>query len=94
VYCSNPSCGKFIRPSSQVTDPETNVTYATCEDESCGQSTCTGCKMLLDQGTKNHICKKDENDEKFKQAAIENGYQECNICGATVELSEACNHIV
>jgi hypothetical protein len=55
--------------------------------------TCLKCKTLLDQGTQNHECKQDEDDAKFKQAAAEKGYQECFVCGATVELAEACNHI-
>tara|TARA_R110002003_G_scaffold9_36_gene702 strand:+ start:31838 stop:32038 length:201 start_codon:yes stop_codon:yes gene_type:complete len=64
-----------------------------CEDEACSKLTCVGCKMLLENGTQNHVCKKNEEEEKFKQIATEKGYQECNVCGATVELAEACNHI-
>jgi hypothetical protein len=93
VYCGNSSCAKLLHPSLHVINPETKIAYAICEDETCGISTCTSCKMLLKQGAQSHICRKDENDEKFKQAAMENGYQVCNVCGVTVELSEACNHI-
>jgi hypothetical protein len=93
VYCGNPRCGKFLQPSAHVTDRATEITYAICEDDTCGKLTCIGCKNVLDEGTQNHICKKNENEEKFLQVAKENGYQECRTCGATVELAEACNHI-
>lgn len=49
--------------------------------------------MMLDQGVQNHFCKKNEEEEKFRQTAKEKGYQQCTVCGATVELMEACNHI-
>jgi hypothetical protein len=93
VYCANSSCRKFLHPSCHITDPETKVTYAICEDEACGKWTCASCKVLLDQGTQNHTCTQNEEEEKFKETVIKNGYQECSVCGATVELAEACNHI-
>lgn len=93
VYCANPPCAKFLQPTAHIKDSDTNVTYAMCEDEACSKLTCVGCKMLLENGTQNHVCKKNEEEEKFKQIATEKGYQECNVCGATVELAEACNHI-
>jgi transcription initiation factor IIE alpha subunit len=51
------------------------------------------CKKLLEQGVENHVCEQDENEKKFKETAAEKGYQECSLCGAVVELAEACNHI-
>jgi hypothetical protein len=93
IYCGNSACGRFLHPSSHVTDPETSITYAICNDDACGKLTCTACRALLHQGTQDHICKKNEDEEIFKQTAAEHGYQECSLCGATVELIEACNHI-
>jgi hypothetical protein len=93
VYCANPPCAVFLHPSSHVTDGETKITYAICEGEDCGKLTCVGCKTLLEHGTQNHVCAKSEDEEKFKQTVNEKGYMVCNVCGATVELAEACNHI-
>ncbi|KAG9185256.1 hypothetical protein G6011_07800 [Alternaria panax] len=93
VYCANPPCGKFLYPGSHVEDSETKITYAICETEECGKLTCVKCKALLEEGTQNHQCKQTEDEKKFKQTAKEKGYQECFVCGATVELAEACNHI-
>ncbi|KAH8730468.1 hypothetical protein GQ44DRAFT_700366 [Phaeosphaeriaceae sp. PMI808] len=93
VYCATPACGKFLHPSNHITDEHTQVTRAVCEDEKCGKTTCTGCKELLEGDVRNHTCKKNECEEKFQQIVDEKGYQTCKICGATVELSEACNHI-
>ena len=93
VYCTNPPCAKFLHPSLHIEDPDTKITYANCESEDCGALTCVKCKTLIDQRTQNHVCKQDEDEAKFKQTATEKGYQECFVCGATVELAEACNHI-
>jgi hypothetical protein len=48
----------------------------------------------MDQSVRHHICKTSEEDEMFKKAALEQGYRECYSCGAVVELTEACNHIL
>jgi hypothetical protein len=93
VYCANPKCAKFLNPQSHVTDPDSCVTYAICESENCRKLTCCSCKTVLDQGTASHTCKVNEEEVKFKQTVTEKGYQECVVCGATVELAEACNHI-
>jgi hypothetical protein len=93
IYCGDPSCTEFLQPSSHVTDPLTSISYATCSSGSCGKMTCTGCRALLLNGTEGHVCKKDENEVKFRQTATEKGYQLCEMCGATVELTEACNHM-
>jgi hypothetical protein len=93
VYCGNPTCAKFLHPTAHITDAESTITYAICEEEKCAKLTCTSCKTLIEHGTQNHTCAKDENEEKFKQIVTEKGYQECSVCGATVELAEACNHI-
>ncbi|KAH7075857.1 hypothetical protein BKA63DRAFT_565907 [Paraphoma chrysanthemicola] len=93
VYCASPTCAKFLPPSAHVKDEDMKITYAICEDGACGALTCVGCRTLLKHGVQGHVCKKDEEEEKFKQITIEKGYQGCNICGATIELIEACNHI-
>ncbi|KAI4657741.1 uncharacterized protein J4E78_006129 [Alternaria triticimaculans] len=93
TYCANLACAKFLPPGNHVEDPESKITYAICEAEECGKLTCVKCRTLLDEGTQNHKCDQNEDDKKFKQTANEKGYQECFVCGATVELAEACNHI-
>lgn len=93
VYCANPPCSKFLHPTLHVQDPDTEITYAICESEECNRLTCITCKTLLDHGTQNHFCRQDEDDRKFKATAKEKGYQECFVCGTTVELAEACNHM-
>ncbi|KAH7361234.1 hypothetical protein BKA66DRAFT_444801 [Pyrenochaeta sp. MPI-SDFR-AT-0127] len=93
IYCANRPCARFLHPTSHVEDPNTKITYAICESDDCGKVTCVKCKTLLDHGTKNHTCQQTEDDAKFKLTATKKGYQECFVCGATVELAEACNHI-
>ncbi|KAH7090295.1 hypothetical protein FB567DRAFT_287853 [Paraphoma chrysanthemicola] len=93
VYCASPICAKFLPPRAHIKDEDTNITYAVCEGGACGSVSCVGCRALIKHSVQSHVCQKDEEEEKFRQIAIEKGYQACNICGATVELIEACNHI-
>lgn len=92
VYCASPTCSKFLNPSTHTKDASNNITYALCQDETCGKLTCTSCKTLLD-GVEGHSCEQNEDYKKFKQIATEKGFQECPTCASTVELAEACNHI-
>lgn len=93
VYCANPICSKFCHPSTHIKDNAVDVEYAICEGDDCRQLTCCTCKSLITDGIYNHACHQAEDEQKFKAVTKEKGYQECNECGATVELAEACNHI-
>ncbi|KAF2446737.1 hypothetical protein P171DRAFT_238268 [Karstenula rhodostoma CBS 690.94] len=93
VYCANASCGKFLHPSGHIHDTDGNITYAVCDGDDCFQATCCSCKTLLADGTEGHICKTSDHDQKFKETVNERGFKECFVCGAVVELAEACNHI-
>ncbi|KAF1925423.1 uncharacterized protein M421DRAFT_70024 [Didymella exigua CBS 183.55] len=93
VYCANPPCSKFLSPATHVKDPIADVSYAICVDDGCGKFTCTTCKALLD-GVEGHICEQNEDEKKFRQTATERGFQECPTCASTIELAEACNHII
>ncbi|KAF2866071.1 hypothetical protein BDV95DRAFT_599104 [Massariosphaeria phaeospora] len=92
-YCADPSCAKFLRPASHITDSDMNITYAICEADKCLKATCIDCRTLLLNGTADHVCEVPDSDKKFKETAKEKGYQSCFACGSTVELAEACNHI-
>lgn len=93
AYCAAPSCSKFLHPYTHTMNQTTNVEFAVCEEEGCGKTTCIGCKTVIEGDAMNHKCEKNEEDEKFNQIAKEKGYQQCGVCGVTVELMEACNHI-
>lgn len=41
-----------------------------------------------------HSCEHNEDHKKFKETAAKKGFKECPTCASTVELSEACNHIL
>ncbi|KAJ4297928.1 hypothetical protein N0V90_005827 [Kalmusia sp. IMI 367209] len=93
VYCANPKCGKFLHPNGHIRDADSDVTYVVCDSDECFQATCVSCKGLLVDGVQGHICVVAEHDKKFKDCVNEQGYKECSVCGVTVELAEACNHI-
>lgn len=88
IYCGNPSCASFIHPDNyQSGSPIT----ASCD--SCASLTCVSCKALVDSNAAAHECIVLEADVKFELVVREKNYQRCFNCGATIELSDACNHI-
>lgn len=93
VYCARPSCGKFLHPNGHIKDADSNITYVVCDEEDCFQATCVSCKTLLPDGVQGHACAVADHDRKFMNCVEEKGYKECSVCGVTVELKEACNHI-
>ncbi|KAF1978233.1 DUF1680-domain-containing protein [Bimuria novae-zelandiae CBS 107.79] len=93
MYCGNVECGKFLHPSEHIKDADTEIAYAVCDGNDCFQATCYTCKSLLAEGIQEHVCQVAENEKKFKETVDEKGYKECFVCGRTVELAEACNHI-
>jgi hypothetical protein len=92
VYCANSACEKFLHPSGHIKDTDTNITYAVCDSDDCFQATCCSCKTLLPDGIDSHTCKGKDSDQMFKEIANKNGYKECFVCGATVELAEGKFH--
>ncbi|OCK85732.1 hypothetical protein K432DRAFT_399997 [Lepidopterella palustris CBS 459.81] len=88
TYCASRSCTRFIHPDNYQNEP---VNSALCD--ACGSLTCVNCKALIDPTAGIHECIVQEEDRQFKKAVQEHGYQECFNCGATIELTEACNHM-
>ncbi|OAG05293.1 uncharacterized protein CC84DRAFT_834351 [Paraphaeosphaeria sporulosa] len=93
VYCANTACSKFLHPNGHIHDADSNMTYAVCDSDDCFQATCCSCKMLLADGTESHVCEINDEDQLFKETVAKRGFKECFVCGATIELAEACNHI-
>jgi hypothetical protein len=54
---------------------------------------CKACQAILRGVGNTHTCELPEAERKFKETVQKKGYQECNGCGGTIELMEACNHI-
>lgn len=81
VYCHDKQCSKYIKADAQ------DLTKATCS--SCHAQTCTLCKQATHEGA----CPDDEEVQKMREYAKEEGNQECGQCHQLVELSVGCNHI-
>lgn len=77
-----------MHPSGHIRESETNLTYAVCDGLDCDQTTCCSCKMLLANGNQGHVCKVDDEEQKFKEMVEKRGFKECSVCGATIELAE------
>lgn len=81
VYCHDKHCSEYIKADGH------DVTKAVCS--TCQAITCTLCK----QGTHDGACPQDEEVQKMREYAKEEGNQECAQCHQLVELSTGCNHI-
>jgi hypothetical protein len=62
-----------------------------CQNEE--NKRCEKCQVVIVTALMEHKCEIPEIEKKFRLTAKEKGYQECQGCGSTVELAEACNHI-
>ncbi|KAI0997992.1 hypothetical protein K3495_g10199 [Podosphaera aphanis] len=81
VYCSRPSCGRFISPKFVVND------LAHCND--CDHETCIHCKREAHIGE----CPADEALQSFMAYASEQHWKRCFKCQAMVERLHGCNHM-
>ena len=94
VYCADPKCAEFLEPRTHVKHGVTQLSYAVCQGEGCGKTTCTVCKGLVAGDAGVHVCEEDnENYKQFKELARRKRYRECPACGSVVELKEACNRV-
>lgn len=81
IYCSNPDCAKWIRPT------HIQAGIATCQK--CEQKTCTTCKTKQHQG----LCPEDTGVKKLLGFAEQKKWKTCPKCKNMVELSRGCYHI-
>lgn len=82
LYCHDKHCSQYIKA---VNIGEANE--ASCS--SCWKVTCTLCKQKQHEGA----CPQDEEVQKMRAYAEEEGCKECTRCHHLVELSTGCNHI-
>ncbi|KAF2639264.1 hypothetical protein P280DRAFT_402830 [Massarina eburnea CBS 473.64] len=92
IFCRR--CIKFLHPDTYKTDDETNIKFVACSADGCSSITCVSCKCLIAGHVKDHQCQEDEAEAIFQQFVKEQGYQTCTMCLSTIELSEACNHMI
>lgn len=81
VYCSLPTCSKFIPPS------DINSDLGHCRG--CGSETCAICKNAGHNGP----CPEDSSKKEVLDLAKTEGWQQCSQCQRLVELDRGCHHI-
>ena len=86
IYCPNPKCGEWIKPSH--IHKEQGRKYALCPR--CHTKACTLCCNKLH---KTRDCPKDPEIAKLVEQAKDQGWQRCYNCHAMVEKREGCNHM-
>ena len=80
TYCFQPSCSRFLPPSTINND------VGTCP---CGSRTCTICKAEAHNGE----CPDDPATRDLLALATTNGWRQCLRCKRMIELTYGCNHI-
>lgn len=81
VYCSRPTCAKWIDPTS--------ITAGVGSCVACGDKTCYSCKRPQHSG----LCPKDKDVKKLMDVARENKWKACPSCKEMIELGKGCYHI-
>ncbi|KAJ5489416.1 hypothetical protein N7539_004306 [Penicillium diatomitis] len=82
VYCAEPTCSTFIRPSAIKNE------HGTCSR--CHKKTHITCKALAHPGRE---CPVDEAQKSVINLAEKNNWRRCYHCHAIVELRYGCNEV-
>ena len=101
LYCANGVCNIFVQRPNPWVGINGDTTVALCEI--CSTRTCVYCQALHD-GTGFHQlgkCEREKmeldpsaDEQAFIDEAREKGWKECYRCGAVVEKSKGCDHMV
>ena len=82
LYCSNKSCAGFLPPADIHGD------NGTCRN--CRSQTCRHCRSRAHPGK---LCSKDEDTEKVKALASQQGWKPCPGCSHMIMRNEGCLHM-
>lgn len=81
LYCHNPACQRFLQ--------QAEASRLDIKCPKCNLSTCGTCKAKAHQG----YCRANEDDQSFRAAVAQAGYQQCSSCKRVIEKVAGCNHI-
>ena len=84
VYCSNPSCGRFLG--------DYVMTERKCTAPGCMTLTCGRCTSKISEGHR-HVCKLDKNKRHLFAVGRGRGWVRCPGCEEMVERSYGCFHM-
>jgi hypothetical protein len=89
VYCSFPTCSRFLGPLSE--DISASKVY-TCPASGCGRQTCAKCREQH-SGDSTHTCRLDADANQVLELSRTSGWARCPGCSQMIELHMGCYHM-
>ena len=88
VYCSSPTCSRFLGP---VSDGVFGGRVYTCPALGCRRRTCGKCREQH-SGDRTHVCRPDAGADQVLQLSHASGWARCPGCSHMIELHVGCFH--
>ena len=89
VYCSSPTCSRFLGPLSEG-DFASKV--YTCPGLECWRETCGKCRQEHN-GDWGHVCRPDADATEVLELSRASGWSRCPGCSQMIELNVGCFHM-
>ncbi|KAH0834983.1 hypothetical protein J3R83DRAFT_10699 [Lanmaoa asiatica] len=89
VYCSSPTCSRFLGPLSEGVFA--SKVY-TCPAPGCGRRTCGKCREQYN-GDWTHVCRPDADADQVLALGRAAGWARCPGCSQMIELHLGCFHM-
>ena len=89
VYCSSPTCNRFLGPLSKGIFA---CKVYTCPALNCGRRTCGKCREQHAGGWK-HVCRPDADTAQVLELSRASGWARCPGCSQMIELNMGCYHM-
>ncbi|KIK92814.1 hypothetical protein PAXRUDRAFT_551844 [Paxillus rubicundulus Ve08.2h10] len=89
VYCSSPTCSRFLGPHSKGLFGRK---VYTCPASDCTRKTCGSCRGEY-RGVVSHVCRPDADIAQVLTLGRTAGWSRCPGCSQMIELNTGCFHV-
>ncbi|KIK92810.1 hypothetical protein PAXRUDRAFT_551814 [Paxillus rubicundulus Ve08.2h10] len=89
VYCSSPTCSRFLGP---VSEGFWSIKVYDCPAPACTRRTCGGCRAEY-SGAMSHVCRADADAAQVLTLGRNAGWSRCPGCSQMIELNMGCFHM-
>ncbi|KIJ07210.1 hypothetical protein PAXINDRAFT_19589 [Paxillus involutus ATCC 200175] len=89
VYCSSPTCSRFLGPLSEGSS---SCKVYTCPTPTCKRRTCGSCREQY-SGLGSHVCRPDADTAQVLALGRTAGWSRCPGCSQMIELNMGCFHM-
>lgn len=88
VYCSSPTCSRFLGP---ISEGVFGGRVYTCPEQGCRRRTCGKCREQH-SGDRTHVCCPDADATQVLELSRASGWARCPGCTHMIELHLGCFH--